>query len=874
MDRKAFLDQEPPPGYVAGIGRGATGFTTSADTARVRFESVYGNEDNSNEVGDSDEGILSKAFNRTNEDEEADRIYEEIDLRLQRKPHQIKEVESGVVEIEAGNGIIKKEFSLYKRELASVSMDEWANLPDVGDITRRNKRQRILNQQVQRTYAAPDMLIASAGQALNQGLLQTTHELASKNSSSVKIADIEQWEESFGKVANVEKSRLIFASLRRTEPYKADSWIASARLEEQAKNFDSAKSLIQEGCTKLPHNAAIWEESIRIHRKSEEGIKRCKALLSEALRLNSGSEKLWLLGVDLESPADTVSKKKILMRALEYLPGSSTLWKSLVDLEEGATEKVMLLKRATDICLHDWDLWLNLINLSTYVEAKAALNKVRRHLPKEHKVWITALKLEERENPNVPVLKLVLMLKKGIAELQKNDATCDIESWLNESSEAEAEDFDRTCQALVECACLFVPDVDKLATLILYAEERSGRTSLYIYQQIVKENPHDIGSWVRLLNSLRLIKKEEDLLYKFYEQAVKLNPEVELFPLMFAKDKWIVSNDVKNARRILKDGSRELPRSEKIWLARVKLEVKCSNYKNAYQILKEALTDNEELSPKLWYEFIHLIRFCLSRSMDFVSSEELFRLSATAIDIFPEYVKLYLQRSQLLVDFNDAKAAREALLVGSRKCPSCVEIWCALADIDIGLGAVARVRSLLDTAILKIPDSDILWQKKISLEIDQRDMISARQLISKCLKQFPTSPNIWLQNLSTIQKPSHRRNAFLDALRLTNNNTQILLGIGVFFWMEGKFMKAKTWFDRATSADSRNGDAWSWSYCFACKNGIEAEKEQVLNMLINRYDEIDRGDVWHSVVEDHRNLDKSPSQVIELVSQKLLESTI
>lgn len=875
MDRKAFLDQEPPPGYVAGIGRGATGFTTSADTARVKFESDFGNEDNVSEFDASEEGILSKTSNRTNEDEEADRIYEDIDRRLQRKLHQLKDTEIGVVEIEAGSGVIRKEFSLFKRDLAKVSMSEWANLPDVGDLTRKNKRQRLLDQQSQRTYAAPDVLIAGARKTLNpEKSLPTADDASSLKTSGVNVADIEQWEESNDKFGNIEKSRLIFASLRRTEPHMADSWIASARLEEQAKQFDRARALIREGCTKVPHNANIWLESVRIHRNSNEGTKKCKAILNEALRLNSGSEKLWFLAEDLENPADVVSRKKILMKALEYLPENARLWKALIDLEVEDVEKVRILQKATGICPGEWDLWLNLINLSTYNDAKSSLNRARKQLPKEYRVWITALKIEERENPNVAVLKLVLMLKRGITELQKNSATFDIETWLDECVEADAEGFDKTCQCLIEnVSFLLSKNDDKLLNLILYAEQRSGAISLYIYQQVIKEYPHDVGSWVRLFKSMKSVKKREKQLYDYYEQAIKLNPEIELFHLMFAKDKWILSDEVETAKRILESASKVLPRSEKIWLARVKLEVRTSNYENGYKILKQAINDDKESSLNLWFQYIHLSQYCVSQGMQFVSSHDLLKYSEEALDLFPDHEELYIQRSEIFVDLDDMKSAREILSVGSRKCPSSVKIWCSLADIDIGLGAPARARSLLDTAILQNPESDILWHKRIALEINQKYMVTARQMVSKCLKQFPASPRIWLQNLSMILKLSHRKNVFLDALKLTQNSTLILLGIGVFFWMEGKFPKAKIWFDRALNSDKKYGDAWAWCYCFLSKNGLEEEKNQLLDELVSNFDEIDGGQVWTSVVDDYRNLDKVPSQIIEMVAEKSLEST-
>lgn len=152
MERKAFLDQEPPPGYVAGVGRGAIGFTTSADTGPVRFESHFGTEDD-RLIDSSEHGVLLLRGN-TDEDDEADKIYEAIEKRLEgrrkrKEPEDTKE--NGVVTIETGTGIITSEFQLLKSQLALVTAQEWENLPEVGDLTRKNKRQRILEQQSQRT---------------------------------------------------------------------------------------------------------------------------------------------------------------------------------------------------------------------------------------------------------------------------------------------------------------------------------------------------------------------------------------------------------------------------------------------------------------------------------------------------------------------------------------------------------------------------------------------------------------------------------------------------------------------------------------------------------------------------------------------------
>ncbi|QEL63395.1 hypothetical protein CJJ09_005596 [Candidozyma auris] len=349
MERKAFLDQEPPPGYVAGVGRGATGFTTSADTGPVRFESHFGTEDD-RLIDSSEHGMLSLRGN-TDEDDEADKIYEAIEKRLEgrrkrKEPEDTKE--NGVVTIETGTGIITSEFQSLKSQLASVTAQEWENLPEVGDLT---------------------------------AIANSTKAMTKRNDERCALEELDQ---DAALRVDLERSRQILASLRKTEPHKADSWISSARLEEQAKNLEQAKKLIVEGCNRVPHSELVWLESLKIHRKSSESTKLCKYIVNEALRLNSKSEKLWFEAVNLENPADVLSRKRILMKALEFLPSNVRLWKALIDLEEDREDAKRLLQKATELCPEEWELWQALLELSDYSESKKVLNSARNNYRRTH----------------------------------------------------------------------------------------------------------------------------------------------------------------------------------------------------------------------------------------------------------------------------------------------------------------------------------------------------------------------------------------------------------------------------------------------------------------------------------------------------------
>lgn len=112
--RKDFLSQQAPENYVAGLGRGATGFTTRSDLGPAREgpseeqikealakraaalgnapPTAYGvskkKEDEADEDqfvdAENEEGLFATG-NYDRDDDEADRIYQTVDERMERR---------------------------------------------------------------------------------------------------------------------------------------------------------------------------------------------------------------------------------------------------------------------------------------------------------------------------------------------------------------------------------------------------------------------------------------------------------------------------------------------------------------------------------------------------------------------------------------------------------------------------------------------------------------------------------------------------------------------------------------------------------------------------------------------------------------------
>jgi pre-mRNA-processing factor 6 len=77
-----------------------------------------------------------------------------------RKGQEAREREQ-LLKIRKETPKIQQQFSDLKRQLASVSNEEWANIPEVGDLTRKKSR-RSTNKMADRFTPVPDSVLLSS----------------------------------------------------------------------------------------------------------------------------------------------------------------------------------------------------------------------------------------------------------------------------------------------------------------------------------------------------------------------------------------------------------------------------------------------------------------------------------------------------------------------------------------------------------------------------------------------------------------------------------------------------------------------------------------------------------------------------------------
>ncbi|GMI39432.1 hypothetical protein TeGR_g5012 [Tetraparma gracilis] len=505
-------DSKPPPGYVPGKGRGATGFVTRSDVGSATAP-----------ASKPEPGEKRGQYDDDETDQDADAIYAAIDDRVKAKRRRKKEggggPASGADPANPGGGKISDAFSELKAKLGGVSEAEWAALPDVGERGKARPRQQetftpvldtVVAGAAKRLKGETDRSVDAGGggdvssvvgslSSARQGLISQTLGGIADSVGGQSVVDPKGYLTSLGSqqltsasdLGDIKKARLLLSSVCKTNPRHGPGWIAAARVEEFAGDMTAARNIIREGCSTCPEAEDVWLEAVRL---SEPAVAR--SIVAAAIKKIPKSVRLYQAAAELE--ATVKGKRTVLRLALEALPSSVKLWKSAVALESVEDARVML-GRAVECVPHAADIWLALARLETYENARRVLNSARKALPAEVQVWIAAARLEEGQGNDGNVDRVV---EKAVQSLG-GGGVVKREQWLKEAEACEGAGSVATGAAIVRHAVgLGVDDEDRHRTFVADAEAALGRGSVATARAVFKHSltlfPGKRNLWMKL----------------------------------------------------------------------------------------------------------------------------------------------------------------------------------------------------------------------------------------------------------------------------------------------------------------------------------------------------------------------------------------
>ncbi|GKT90931.1 PRP1 splicing factor [Colletotrichum tofieldiae] len=911
--RRDFLSQPAPENYVAGLGRGATGFTTRSDLGPAREgptedqikEAVAkraaqlglgtdgkkadenDNDDDDrfkdpdNEVGLFAGGVYDK------DDEEADRIWKEVDEKMARRRQKQREAREKAEqdEYERKNPKIQQQFADLKRALSTVTDDEWANLPEVGDLTGKNRRSK--QNLRQRFYAVPDSVLAAARDSSELGttvaedgssssadaadgtmtnfakigaardkVLKSRLEQASQDGTesvagSASTIDPKGYitslnksvlNESQAQVGDINRVRELLTSVIKTNPNNAPGWIAAARLEELAGKTVAARNVIARGCTHCPKSEDVWLENIRLN----EG-KNAKIIAAEAIKKNDRSVRLWVEAMRLEN--EPRAKKRVIRLALDHIPESEALWKEAVNLEEDPEDARLLLAKATELIPLSVDLWLALARLESPENAQKVLNRARKAVPTSHEIWIAAARLQEQLGEGTKVN----VMKRAVAVLVKESAMPKREEWIAEAEKCEEEGAVITCGNIIRETLGYGLDEDDDRKDTWMEDARSSinrgmyETARAIYSYALRVFVNSRTLWMAAADLERNHGTKESLA-QVLEKAVEACPKSEVLWMMLAKEKW-QAGEVDNARLVLARAFKSNPDNEDIWLAAVKLEAENGETERARKLLEEAR--DQAPTDRVWMKSVVFERVL-------GNSDAALDLVQRALQYFPATAKLWMLKGQIYEDLGST---------GVKAVPKSVPLWLLYSRLEENAGLVVKARSVLDRARLAVPKSPELWCESVRIERRAGNVNQAKSLMAKALQEVPKSGLLWSEQIWHLEPRTQRKPRSLEAIKKVDNDPILFVAVARIFWGERKLEKAQNWFEKALVLDSDNGDTWAWYYKFLLQHGTDEKRADVINKCV--LNEPRHGEYWQAIAKQPANARKGTEEILKMVTEAL-----
>ncbi|ORX89923.1 hypothetical protein K493DRAFT_288684 [Basidiobolus meristosporus CBS 931.73] len=903
---KDFLGKPAPPNYVAGLGRGATGFTTRSDIGPAREGPVLDasveaakqqqqkeEEDDERFQDPDNETGLFASIPYDEDDEEADKIYEAIDAKMDERRRVRREAreKEELKKYRAERPKIQQQFADIKRSLATLSSDEWSNIPEVGDLVGKNRRKQNLQE---RYTPVPDSLLEKAreehqlvthldpqqqqhggfatpagtdsgmmtnfveiGQARDKVLSLKLDQISDSVSGSTNIdpkgylTDLNSIVvKSDAEIGDIKKARLLLKSVITTNPKHAPGWIAAARLEEVAGKQAQALSIIAKGCEECAKSEDVWLEAARLNT-----VENAKVILASAVRHLPQSVKIWLQAVKLET--EVKGQKRVLRRALEFIPNSVKLWKAAISLEENPEDARILLSRAVELVPLSVELWLALARLETYENARKVLNAARAAVPTSHEIWIAGARLEEQQGNDS---RVDMIISRAVTTLSQKGTILTREQWLQEAEGCEKQKSVSTCQAIVRATIgLGIEEDDRKSTWMEDAEGCISRNSIETARAIYAHALTVFRGKKSVWRRAAFLEKNHgtrESLEELLQKAVKYCPQAEVLWLMGAKEKWL-AGDVNGARAILREAFKANPNSEQIWLAAVKLESENDEYERASILLQKAREQAD--TERVWMKSI-----ILERQRKRIP--EALELLSEGLEKFPTFDKLWMIRGQIEDNQGQLQTARETYNKGLKRCPKSIPLWLLSSRLEEKAGLLIKSRAILERGRLLNPKNAELWTEAVRVELRGNNMNMAKALMAKALQECPNSGLLWSEAIFMENRPQ-RKSKSVDALKRCDNDPLVITTVARLFWSERKVDKARTWFGRAVKVDQDIGDCWAWWYKFEVQHGTEEQQQEVINRCVSS--EPHHGERWQATAKNLDNFGKNTEEILKLVAVEL-----
>lgn len=837
---KDFLGKPAPPGYIAGLGRGATGFITRPDLgpgSSISTPAVPATEDDRPELlVANEEGLLASRGPQGAEDDEADAIFATIEQRMAQRRRARKPAATAARSAHDPNDPLTL-FAAEKLKLCQVTANEWAQLPESGDF--RAKRMKKTNER-ERYTPVPDSVIlgaSSLGSGGSGGALDDNDTdfrnvgesreriLGARIDMSIGgpaasagplsrldpdeyLSGLESSAQRAPQINDLRRARTLLRAAVQSNPTNPAAWISAAKIEEVAGNPKRARELLADALAACPDSEDIWMEAVRLAPPEEGG-----EILSRALIRLPSSAKLWILTAEREG--DPVLAKRALRRALEANPEAPTIWKALIEREEDLGDARILLNKALECCPTTVDFWIALARLESRENARRILNKARQANPLSVDIWLAAARLEEAHGDTDGMVERIL--QRAVKELAQKGAVTDRARWLGEAASCE-DAGDLLC-----ARALAVAASDESLAL-----EHGGSSSGLSLEALLNEAKaaasarHPVVAKSLLEQALKRCRgREQEALV--WTEIVDVDPREDVLRTALGAcpasvDLWLKYASLQGVDRAaaLQEACSRNPGHERLWICLGSELISRGQHEEARQMFARVCQQQGHFE-KLWKDRIQLERFLNGNASS--------SLIKTALELFPRSERIW----RLAVRLEGGGELADAALAA---CPNSPPVLVEVAR-QVAKTSPIRARAILEKGRHIAPDDALLWLAAIKLEMAELEAPGqARTLMSRALQRCPLSEPLWYEAIQMEARPLRKAKA-MEALRRCGQQAPlILLAIARLMEAERNLDSAQEYYQRAIAAGRDMGDCWGHYWRFLRKHGLEGTDKLLAEAIL------------------------------------------
>ena len=919
--RLDFLNSRPPANYVAGLGRGATGFTTRSDIGPARAapdlpdrtattigggaaapagagrgRGKGGNEEEEEEAEEkgydenqkfdefegNDVGLFASG-EYDEDDKEADAVWEDIDKRMdsRRKDRREARLKKVIEKYRASNPKITEQFADLKRKLVTLSATEWESIPEIGDYSLRNKKKRF-----ESFVPPPDTLFERAKQEHEHATALDPRSRAAGVETpygQTPVTDLTAVGEGRGTVLTLKLDRLSdsVSGLTVVDPkgYLTDLKSMKINSDAEISDIKKARLLLKSVIQTNPKHAPGWIAAARLEEVAGK-IQAARNFIHQGCEECPQNEDVWLEACRLATPKNA---KAVLAQGVKAIPNSVKLWMQASKLESDDISKSRVLRKALEHIPDSVRIWKAVVELAKEDDARILLSRAVECCPLHVELWLALARLETYDNAKRVLNKAreVLPTETSIwitaAKLEE----------ANKNTPMVARIIDRAIRTLQRDKV----SIDREAWM-KEAESAERAGSVATCQAIISST---IGIGVEEEDKKRTWMADAD--------ECKKRGSVETARAIYAhaltsfpgkKSVWLRAAQLEKSHgtresldAMLKKAVGYCPQAEVLWLMGAKEKWLAGDVPSARAILQEAYAAIPN-SEEIWLAAFKLefenheperARMLLAKARERGGTERVWMKSAIVeremgnvdkekelleegLERFPQFHKLWLMLGQLKDRIGQPEAARETYEKALRNCPHSTPLWLSAAALEEKVGGLSKARAVLTKARLKNPHNPELWLAAIRVEAHAGNKKEAESLMAKALQDCPSSGRLWAEAIDMAPRPQ-RKSKSVDALKRCDQDPFVIAAVAKLFWQDRKVDKARSWLNRAVTLAPDIGDFWAQLYKFELQHSGEDVQQDVIQRCAAA--EPRHGERWTKVSKAVENAHLSTEAILKKI---------